>query len=184
VDIEPQPNYAGDEFIQADALEMPLDGFDAIHASPPCQFYSYMSNCRPDLAASYPDLIGPTRERLAVAGVPYVIENVPGAAKWLRNPQLLCGQMFGLDLYRHRLFEASFTPALALHPPHHIPGSPAGHWKPGTIISIAGNCAPMTEARRAMGIDWTTRAELVEAIPPAYTRWLGEQILEHLEAAA
>lgn len=182
VDIRPQPRYAGDEFHQGDALTWPLDGYDAIHASPVCKLHSRMSVCRPGLAESYPDLIGPTRERLEASGVPWVIENVPGAP--LRHPLLLCGMMFGLPLYRHRLFEASFTLPLALHPPHGIPGSYAGHWKPGQIISVSGNFAPMALARRAMDIDWMTREELSQAIPPAYTCFVGELLLERIGVAA
>jgi len=182
VDHRPQPNYVGDEFALADMLTFPLDGFDAIHASPPCQRYSAMSVCRPGLAEKYPDLIRPVRERLQVAGTPWVMENVPGAP--LRNPLLLCGFMFGLDLYRHRLFESSFVPTLAMHPAHSIPGSYAGNWKPGQIISVSGNCAPIALARRAMGIDWMNREELAEAIPPSYTHFVGEQILAHLGVAA
>lgn len=93
--------------------------------------------------------------------------------------------MFSLELYRHRLFECGGFPApFAMHPPHGRPGSYAGHWKPGQIISVSGNCAPIALARKAMGIDWMNRDELKEAIPPAYTRWLGEQLLAHMKAAA
>ena len=171
VDINPQPNYPF-TFVQADAMTYPLDGFDFIHASPPCQRHSQMSQCRPGLADKYPDLIAATRERLDANGAPYVIENVPGAP--LIDPVELCGQMFGLRLYRHRLFECSFPVPLTMHPPHTIPASKAGHWKPGTIMSVAGHVSPMSEARAAMGIDWMTRDELSESIPPAFTRYIGE----------
>lgn len=181
VDIEPQPHYPF-EFHQANALAFPLDGFDAVHASPPCQRYSAMSSCRPGLSGSYPNLVEPVRVLLMTADVPWVIENVVGAD--LRDPVLLCGQMFDLPLYRHRLFEASWPLALALHPPHGQLGSAAGHWKPGRIVSVSGNCAPIALARQAMGVDWMTRAELAEAIPPAYTQWIGEQLLAHLKVEA
>lgn len=174
VDIIPQPRYPF-EFHQADAMTYPLEGFDAIHASPPCQAYSAMSRCRPGLAAAYPDLVASTRGRLQRAGVPWVIENVPGAP--LEAPTLLCGQMFGLPLYRHRLFEANWPLPLILHPAHAIPTSRAGHWEPGTIINVAGNTSPIALAREAMGIDWMRRAELAEAIPPAYTEWVGRCLL-------
>jgi DNA (cytosine-5)-methyltransferase 1 len=85
-----------------------ITNVDFIHVSPPCQFYSQMSRCRPDLAASYPDLIGPVRELLNASGRPWVIENVKAAGPWMKNPAILCAQMFrpGVLLYRHRLFEA------------------------------------------------------------------------------
>ena len=94
--------------------------------------------------------------------------------------------MFGRPLYRHRLFETSFPVAAPHHPRHLIPASKAGHWKPGTIISVAGNCAPIQRAREAMDIAWMTRAELAESIPPCFSEFLGARLLEHLasEAAA
>lgn len=177
VDIAPQPHYPF-EFHQADAMTFSLDGFDAIHASPPCQHASAMTKCRPGLAATYPNLIPATRERLATTGLPYVIENVVGAA--LVNPLLLCGSMFGLDLHRHRLFESNVPLPLMLHGGHDRPTSPAGHWRPGTIISVSGNCSPIAEARRVMGIDWMNRNELSEAIPPAYTEFIGRQLMAHI----
>lgn len=177
VDLNPQPHYPF-TFVQDDAMTFPLEGFDAIHASPPCQYYSYMSACRPGLAEKYPDLVMPTKARLREAGVPWVVENVPGSP--LENPVTLCGHMFGLRLYRHRLFETSFPMAQPFHPSHVTPASKAGHWTPGTIISVAGHVAPIREAREAMGIDWMPRNELAEAIPPAYTEYVGRQILEAL----
>lgn len=177
VDINPQPHYPF-TFHCGDALGMlrfrDLLRFDAIHASPPCQPYSAMSNCRPGLADEYEALVGTVREALQATGLPYVIENVPGAP--LVDPVELCGHMFGLDLYRHRWFESNVPLAAPQHPVHVTPASKAGHWRPGTIISVAGHVAPMAEARRAMGIDWTTRDELAEAIPPAYTEWVGRQL--------
>jgi len=95
----------------ADILEVlgsraTLREFSFIHVSPPCQHYSQMSRCRPGIAAKYPDLIGPVRDLLEKAGIPYVIENVAAARPWLRDPVTLCGVMFGRPVYRHRLFEA------------------------------------------------------------------------------
>lgn len=184
VDIEPQPRYPF-EFVQGDALDYLFRygaEFDAIHASPPCQRFSAMSNCRPGLAGDYPDLIAPTRELLIDLGPPYVIENVPGAP--LYDDATLCGQMFGLPLYRHRIFESAFDLDQPAHPEHIIPASKAGHWKPGTIISVSGHVAPIALAREAMGIDWTTREELAEAIPPAYTDFIGAQLLAHIKEMA
>ena len=180
VDINPQPNYPY-EFIQGDwrdALDRFGDTFDAVHASPPCQGYSAMSTCRPGLADKYPRLIEPVRAALTDLGVPYVIENVEGAP--LVNPTILCGFMFGRELYRHRLFETSFPLPLIVHPEHTMRASKAGHWEPGTVMSVAGHIAPIAHARSIMGIDWTTREELAEAIPPYYTEWVGAALMEHL----
>jgi DNA (cytosine-5)-methyltransferase 1 len=177
VDINPQKNYPF-EFHQADALEFLKEhghDFDAIHASPPCQRHSAMSNCRPGLADEYPDLVAPTRDLLEASGKPWVIENVVGSP--LVNPITLCGTMFGRELYRHRLFESSFHMPEPEHPKHVIPASKAGHWKPGTVMSVSGHIAPIAKAREIMGIDWTNREELAESIPPYFTeyvgRWLG-----------
>lgn len=186
VDIAPQPNYPF-QFIEGDALEY-LRGHGswaathAIHASPPCQHYSAMSTCRPGLADKYPDLVAPTRELLVQTGLPYVIENVPGSP--LVNPITLCGQMFGLELYRHRLFESNIPMQEPLHPDHVVPASKAGHWRPGTIMSVSGHVAPIAKAREVMGIDWTTRDELAESIPPAYTEHVGAQLRAVIELAA
>jgi DNA (cytosine-5)-methyltransferase 1 len=107
-----------------------------------------------------------------------VIENVPGSP--LRNPITLCGQMFGLELYRHRLFESNIALQELLHPDHVMPASKAGHWKPGTVMSVSGHIAPIAKAREVMGIDWTNREELAEAIPPAYTKFVGDQFMQWL----
>jgi DNA (cytosine-5)-methyltransferase 1 len=195
VDLHPQPNYCGDRFVQADALEflseVTAGWCDAIHASPPCQHYSEMSHCRPGLAEDYPDLVGPTRELLQQTGLPWVMENVEGSGL-LSQPSLygdlsgitLCGHMFGLKLYRHRLFESSVSLAEPPHPRHITPGGAAGHWKPGEIISVSGNCYPIALAREAMGIDWMTRDELAESIPPAFTHFIGNQLLQAIEVVA
>lgn len=190
LDLARQPRYPfpfsmGEAISELDRLAgLGLIGtrYAAVHASPPCQGYSNMSACRPGLADKYPRLIEPVRERLDELGVPYVIENVLGAP--LKNPVELCGQMFGLELYRHRLFESNVPLAAPDHPEHVIPASRAGHWKPGTIMSVAGHAYPVAKAREAMGIDWMTRDELAEAIPPAYTEWIGGQLLAHIERGA
>lgn len=179
VDIAPQPNYPF-EFIQADVLGLTpadLTGFDVVHASPPCQHYSAMSKCRPGLADKYPDLIAPVRDMLEATGAEWVIENVPGAPL---DGITLCGFMFGLPLYRHRIFEASFSIEQPYHRRHTIPASRAGHWEPGTIMSVSGHVAPIAEARRAMGTDWMTRDELTESIPPKYTEYVGLQAIAHM----
>ncbi|BCI54990.1 hypothetical protein NIIDNTM18_42680 [Mycolicibacterium litorale] len=202
VDKAPQPNYPFD-FIRADALDFlsrlisqpePLIyggtelRFVAAHASPPCQFYSDMSNCRPGLADDYPDLVGPTRELLKQTGLPWVMENVDGSGLLTQSSLFedlhgitLCGHMFGLKLYRHRLFESNVALSEPHHPRHITPGGKAGHWKPGEIISVSGNCTPIALAREAMGIDWMTRDELSESIPPAYTEHIGRQLIAEIK---
>ncbi len=177
IDIKRQPRYCGDAFIQGDATNKPVDlkAFDFIWASPPCQRHSRMSGCRAGLSDSYPDLIGHIREILQASGAPFVIENVPGAP--LRNPITLCGAMFYRDTYRHRIFEWSgFDLWWPPHVQHTVPASKAGHWKPGTFVSVAGHCSPIDKCREVMGIDWMNREELAEAIPPDYSEFIAEQL--------
>jgi DNA (cytosine-5)-methyltransferase 1 len=188
IDMADQPNYPF-EFIRGDAVRLLADPgfmaqFDAAAGSPPCQGYSKMTRCRPGLAAEYPKLIEVVRGLYAAWGGPWIIENVEGAGLPGQNDLfgahgvMLCSTMFGRELYRHRYFEASFPLAAPpAHPRHDKPASKAGHWKPGTVISVAGNCAPIALARRVMDIDWTTRDELCEAIPPYFTEFLGAQLL-------
>jgi DNA (cytosine-5)-methyltransferase 1 len=92
--------------------------------------------------------------------------------------------MFGLELYRHRLFESNIPLHAPDHPAHLTPASKAGHWTPGTVMSVAGHCAPIAKAREVMGIDWMNRAELGEAIPPAYSHFIGTQLLTAIQVAA
>jgi len=176
-DIKPQKNYPF-TFRLGDALEADLSGFDFVWASPPCQNSSRMSACRPGLAAKYAQLIPATRAKLKAWGGPWIIENVVGAP--LENPAMLCGAMFGLETYRHRIFESNVPLTAPPHPKHTTPTSKAGHWKPGTLISVSGNCAPIAMAREAMGIDWTNRDELGEAIPPAFSEFLARQIISQI----
>ena len=174
VDIKPQPRYAGDEFIQADAMTFPLDGFDAIHASPPCQRYS---RCTPPAKrGNHADLIDPTRNGLVGSGLPYVIENVPGAP--LRDFVVLCGSSFGLKVRRHRLFETNF-PLLALPCNHCAQGVPVGVYGGGTGKGQKRGRKVMSsaEAIEVMGMPWANRAEVTQAIPPAYTEYIGRQLL-------
>lgn len=186
VDIEPQKNYPY-PFIQHDAVELleswangennygiELDDIAAFHASWPCQGYSRMSNCRPGLADTYPRLIDLGRDLLNATGKPWIMENVVGAP--LIDPVMLCGTMFGRELYRHRLFEANFPLRAPVHSEHSLPASRAGHWRPGTVMSVAGHVSPMWKAREIMEIDWTNRKELVEAIPPYYAQYMGRQL--------
>lgn len=178
IDINPQPHYPF-KFIQGDALEADLSGYDLVWASPPCQRSSRMSNCRKGLASTYPQLIPQTRQKLLDWGGPWIIENVVGAP--LNNPVMLCGAMFGLATYRHRLFESSIVLHTPPHPEHLTPSSKAGHWKPGTFISIAGHFAPIALAKQAMGIDWMNSNELAESIPPVYALHLSKQIHNMLQ---
>jgi DNA (cytosine-5)-methyltransferase 1 len=188
VDIKPQPNYPF-PFIQADALTLDpqfITSFDAVHASPPCQSYSDLAK-RNGNAHKWPRLIEPVREMLIKSGLPYVIENVEGAP--LLDPVVLCGTMFpGLRVIRHRLFETNFEivpPRHKKHPKVHTFDRRKAHfgktneWKDFVQVTGGGNCT-VAAAREAMGIDWMTKNEINESIPPAYTKFVGQQLLLHL----
>jgi DNA (cytosine-5)-methyltransferase 1 len=189
VDSAPQPRYPF-PFYRFDAIQV-LDAIvhgrgafmgrklDAIHASPPCQRYSDAQRIRD---RSHPDLIAPTRERLAAIGLPYVIENVMGAEKDLHNPIMLCGAMFPpLRVYRHRLFECSFPIAAPDHPPHVAVQVKMGRAPgPGEWLQPVGNFSGASEAREAMQMPWASREGLREAIPPAYTHYVGLRLRNHL----
>jgi len=161
-----------------------LMSFDVIHASPPCQpFTSLMKLAHAQgKQTNKPDLLEPTRHLLRRVGKPYVIENVPGAP--LFRAIQLCGSSFGLAVRRHRLFE-SFMPLKGSECDHKSQGRPVGVY--GSMrdnIPNGGKTADTVEqAREAMGIDWDMKwGDLVEAIPPAYTKYLGLQIREYLNA--
>jgi DNA (cytosine-5)-methyltransferase 1 len=173
VDINPQPNYPF-KFIQGDALTHDLSGYDLVWASPPCQRFTKARKLRGN---EHPDLVAPMRERLQAAGVPWIIENVPGAP--LRNPIELCGLMFGLNVYRHRLFESSLPLCAPLHPSHHRKQVKMGRpVKDGDIIQVVGHFSNVPYARKAMCIEWMNQRELAQAIPPAYSEYLAGQILQ------
>lgn len=174
VDLRPQHRYPLMDLIQGDALAV-LDDlafcrtFDAIHASPPCQRYSVATPA--DRRHRHPDLVATVRVALDRTGVPYVIENVPGAP--LRPDVILCGSMFGLDVQRHRLFESNTgirTPLECRHTGDAL--SVYGHapqrWRGGTRTPVS-----FAEAGAAMGVEWMSSAEIVQAIPPVYTEHLG-----------
>jgi DNA (cytosine-5)-methyltransferase 1 len=177
VDLLPQPRYPF-EFIEDNALRVPLDGFDFIWASPVCKHFSRVSLVSRS-RDNWSDLITPIRQRLKEWGGPYIIENVPDAP--LIDPIELCGRMFGLELYRHRHFESNVELHAPEHPVHRAKvaklGRPA---QPGAYVSVVGNFSGVEQARAAMGIEWMTGTELSQAIPPAFSEYLGRAILAHL----
>lgn len=205
VDNEPQPNYPF-KFYQADALDFPLDGYDAYHASPPCQAYSRLRHLPWLKGKKYPALIDPTRERLITTDKPWVIENVAdaplGKEYWC---VMLCGwSLCGLPLYRHRLFETNIAILVPPHQPHpsviypggklgsryhqtdevmgvfgYTKGVPRSH---GTFVSVVGHDGTRNfpKAKEAMGIDWMSKQELTQAIPPAYTEYIGKQLINYI----
>ena len=179
VDHVPQPHYPY-EFHEADAMTYPLEGFDVIHASPPCQAYSAAMR---HLSKPTPMLIDALRERLEAQPTPFVIENVPGAP--MRSPLVLCGTMFGLRIVRHRLFESSlfiWPPAACNHRERSVI-NPHRAESRQRIYAEFGRQDPEKLWGVEMGIEWMGRYELREAIPPAYTRYIGERALEALGAA-
>jgi len=185
VDIKSQPHYPF-EFHQADALTYPLEGFDAYHASPPCQRWSQAARLH-DNADSHPDFLTPVRDRIIPKEKPYVIENVVGCP--LINPVQLCGSSFGLRVRRHRLFEANFP----------IWDIPCSHYwqnknplwsirqryktiKTGVCYVFGNQEVGQTvdDWKLAMGIDWMVRDELSQAIPPAYTEYIGKYLMKQV----
>ena len=189
VDIQPQPHYPF-TFIWADALALDMGfikSFDALHASPPCQAYSDLAK-RNRNAEEWPRLIEPIRKLFISSRLPYIIENVEGAP--LLNPVMLCGTMFtGLRVLRHRLFEANFPitpPPHGKHPLVHTLDKRKNHygktdeWTDFVQVTGGGNCS-IAAAQEAMGINWMNKAEINEAIPPAYTRLIGSQLLDYLQ---
>jgi DNA (cytosine-5)-methyltransferase 1 len=186
VDTVTSPNYCGDTFSQADALvylqRADARLFDAIHASPPCQSFTAYRRRGNGVGDSYTDMIAATREALQATGLPYVIENVEGAP--LIDPVRLCGSTFGLDVRRHRLFETNWP----------LVGAPCNHaWQTprfppatnranlrSTVEVGAYRCHKL--APKAMDIHWMTNDEISEAIPPAYTSFIGAQLAGYLRA--
>lgn len=169
-------------YIKANVLDVLQDkefiaGFDVIHASPPCQTHSITKHLRnaQGKSTSKVDLIPETRLGLILSGKPYIIENVVGSP--LHNPIMLCGSAFGLKVRRHRIFESNIK----------LQGTTCDHKTQGRPIGVYGSLRDeipkggktadsIEQAREAMGMPWAIWSELVEAIPPAYTKYLGEQI--------
>lgn len=190
-DIKPQPRYAGDEFRLRDVMTITPDElraeFDAVWASPVCHDYSKARRNGKGLTLNQ---IPPTRTLLELTGLPYIIENVEGSP--LISPTKLCGQMFGLPIRRHRWFESN---VLLLQPPHekdkgHIyDGTLVPVWNGGSHYTIDRRPVPIETRRKsameqAMGIDWMTKYEITQAVPPAYSEFLGKQLIKLLETAS
>ena len=165
VDNRPQPRYPF-EFHQADAMTYPLEGFDAIHASPVCLTFTPVTDWRGS-RDNYPDTLTPTLQRLEAVSVPWVVENVPEACPPLRGDLLLCGSQFGLNVRRHRAFQL-------------------GNWSMPYSLMPACNCGQalpfMHKGEReytdAMGCTWMDKTSGRQAIPPEYTRFIGETLRE------
>lgn len=197
VDIEPHPDYPF-RILVADVMELLavpefLEGFDVVAASPPCQAYSDLKTSWN--AKEHPELIEPVRDALLAWGGPFVIENVEGAARRMRHPVKLCGSMFGLgiegyQLRRHRMFE--IHPQIPFLQPECAHSGPVvgvygdhlrsrGHWRKGADFPGQDKVAL---AREALGIDWMGWSDLSQSIPPAYTEFIGRQLIEQIGRAA
>lgn len=176
VDIKPQPHYPF-EFHQADALTYPLEGFDCYWASPPCQRYTQMLNHGLTDRQRHPDFIDVVRKQLTRTTLPWIIENVAGSP--LIHPVMLCGEMFDLRVTRHRFFESSVPLTVPLHPTHKGKGIRNQH-SGGYYYRVYGHETGKAEWGKAMGIDWMRSCELTQAIPPAYSKFLGDQLINHV----
>jgi len=189
VDKEPQPNYPF-EFIQADVRDLDVDfisSFDARHASPPCQSFTAYRRRGDGVGDSYLNLIPETRDLLSASEAPWVIENVQGAASQMRAPIMLCGSSFHLDVRRHRLFESNvdLRPLACDHSwqtPRFAQATNRANLR--STVEIGVWRIPLEVQKRAMGIDWMELRELSESIPPAYTEFIGRQLIEHLAVTA
>lgn len=197
VDIRPQPRYCGDDFHEADALTFPLEGFDFIWASPPCQAHSAMKHM--PTAKEHADLIPATRERLKQSGALWIIENVPGSTLGEFPMFYLCGTMFGLgvevagewlQLRRHRWFESPMRPLI---PPCQHTGPTIGLYgdhardrrrKPGAPADRGIDFSRVSTpdlARAAMEMPWADWKGISQAIPPAYAEFIGQHALDTLQ---
>jgi len=183
VDIKPQPRNPHN-FIQADALEFLREHgheFDFIHASPPCQAYTKAGKQWRKEGRKYPDLISAVRDLLKKTKKPWVIENVPGAP--LKRPVLLNGSVFGMKVHRPRLFEASFQlPQLEI--PTSKPIKMGRPIREGDTVQPVGHFSGVAYASREMGLPWMGQKELAQAIPPAYTKFIGKHALAWIAASS
>lgn len=162
---------------EGDQMWIGVDDLDAVHASFPCQAHTL---CQRIQNNDHPDLITPGRPLLEALGLPWVMENVPGSP--LRDPVELCGAMFGLRTYRHRLFESNVPLFAPAHPEHVTRTTKMGR-RPveGEFMHVVGNFAGADLAREVMDMPWATRDGLREAIPPAYSEFIGAQLIAHIE---
>jgi DNA (cytosine-5)-methyltransferase 1 len=185
VDIKPQPHYPF-EFHQADALEFPLEGYDAYHASSPCQYYSRLGNPSWLKDNKYWRSVPPVIEKLkAIEPKPFVIENVENC--WdMPDSFIICGFSLGLSLYRHRKFMCNFPIFIPPHQKHKKKVETVKRsiavFKEVSRESIAGHFSGVAKARLVMGINWMSRDELSQAIPPAYTEYIGKFLMEHINS--
>lgn len=184
VDVNPQPRYPF-TFVQADAMTYKLDGFDLIHASPPCQDWSTLKTMHRGHGTAH--MLPDTIARLRTHAIPWVVENVPGSEGGMGGQFVtLCGSSFGLGVRRHRNFASSFV-VLGLSCRHKEQGAPigvTGHGAQGHEYRRGGTVATQEDRRRAMGIGWMNRDELAQSIPPAYTEFIGHQFALRMEVAA
>jgi DNA (cytosine-5)-methyltransferase 1 len=205
VDIRPttHPIHPRFTFVQADAFQYLVANhlkFDAVHASPPCRPFTRLRTFHPDktyfdflpetrglltlinqarASLPSPSPLSPQLPPLPLPQLPYVIENVETAP--LLDPIMLCGAMFGLRTYRHRLFESNFSIIQPRHPTHLAPSAEPGRDpQPHEFMSIAGHFSNLPLARRIMGMPWASRRGIANAIPPVYTRYIGQQLLHHM----
>lgn len=186
VDIIPQPHFPF-EFIQGDAIEVAMDigrEFDFIDSSPPCQFHSALTKGT-NYGRVYTDWIPSTRNALLTLKVPFLLENVAGAS--LRKDLRLCGEMFGLDVIRHRFFELHGVKIVQpVHKMHRgrVAGWRHGYYYPGPYVAVygdGGGKGNLRDWQKAMGMPWVPEKKgIAEAIPPAYTRYIGQEILKEI----
>ena len=196
VDIKHQRNYPAYHqteyakcfnFVQVDALEFPLEGYDFIWASPPCQRFTKSSAPARKRGHKAPDYIADIRAHLIDSEAYWTMENVPEAP--LMEPFMLCGLQFGLKLQRHRIFESNFPVLVPYHPPHD-----RGMALRGEIFTIVGGGGKLNwggkdayhrgtfdQWKEAMGIDWMNKQELTQAVPPAYSEFIGRQLRNIME---
>lgn len=194
VDIVHQPDYPF-EFIKADALTFPTSGFDAVHASPPCQQHSVTRSIH---GIEYPDLVPMTISKLNACKLPWAIENVPGC-HWLSTSVMLCGTMFGLGVYRHRWFRLSLgtgkseltraalykrlTPKHPKHPKGNTTIDDTSGYSTGVggFVTVCGNNFVRQAAASAMGVYWTkSRKSIAQSIPPKYTEYIGNILMREV----
>jgi DNA (cytosine-5)-methyltransferase 1 len=191
VDLEYQPRYPFNglffpfRFIQADALTFPLAGYDFIWASPPCQHYSHAAAPFRNKGKIYPDIVASVRERLISSRSLYAIENVLQAP--LIDPIILDGTMFpDLKVIRRRAFECNFY--IEVPESHISPGLVAregystvvGGGRPSGIPKSANPWHTQAAKEKAMGIDWMSRPELSNAVPPRYAQYIAGWALRAL----